>query len=668
MFTIDRTMTAEIEYRSNRMRKDLDPASSGHHAPRSRAVGSTPVPPGAPSSRRDEHGRRGAAGQSGATVSVAGAHDGVRAALRSADLVGRDAELDDLGRPARHRCVRRGHQRRGRAARRRRGRRQDPAADRAARPRRRATAGRSPPVTASTWPTAACPTCPSPRSSAGSRSTSPTSSSQSLDDHPALGRLQPGRRIRHREAGADDQSLDARRPLRRRARPPRAGRRRGPAPRRGRGRPLGRPVHPRHAQLPLHPSLRRPGSPSSCPTAPTTCTAATRCAARSASGPGCPASSGCSSSRCWPTPTCAAWSRRLHPDADARARDRRHRRPAPRATPSSSRSSSGATSASGGSGARRPRRRAAGPARPARRRGPRRWCGSPRVAGRQVSHDLLAEVCDLGPAALETALRTAVEANVLVPAGPDSYAFRHALLGEAVYDDLLPGERVRLHATYAEVLRTGRAPGAAAELARHARLGQDHRTALLASHRGRQRRDARRRSRGGRPALPAGAHAASPTRAVGPTRRHRRRRSLVTRTSDALIAAGHLAKAAAVVREQLDPLPADAPDADRGQLLAALAELPDPPRHPGGPARLRRRGGGPAPRGEDHPARQGPRPPGAGALRLRRRRGGAAGRAGGARPGRARRHAPPGRPTSSPRWSGSTRSSAPTRSGTPCST
>ena len=131
--------------------------------------------------------------------------------------------------------------------------------------------------------------------------------------------------------------------------------------------------------------------------------------------------------------------------------------------------------------ARGPRRRAAEPARPARRRGPRRWCGSPPWPVATSSHHLLAEVCDLGPAALETALRTAVEANVLVPSGPDSYAFRHALLGEAVYDDLLPGERVRLHATYAEVLRTGRAPGAAAELARHARLGQDHRTALLAS-------------------------------------------------------------------------------------------------------------------------------------------------------------------------------------------
>ena len=103
------------------------------------------------------------------------------------------------------------------------------------------------------------------------------------------------------------------------------------------------------------------------------------------------------------------------------------------------------------------------------------------VAGRQVGHELLAQVCDIAPAELDTALRTVVESNVLVPGTGSRYAFRHALLAEAVYDDLLPGERVRIHGRYAEVFRTGRLPGSSAELARHARLGQDHRTALLAS-------------------------------------------------------------------------------------------------------------------------------------------------------------------------------------------
>ena len=70
------------------------------------------------------------------------------------------------------------------------------------------------------------------------------------------------------------------------------------------------------------------------------------------------------------------------------------------------------------------------------------------VAGRQVSHGLLAAVSDLGATELEDALRDAVEANVLVASRGGTYAFRHALLGEAVYDDLLPGERVRLHADF----------------------------------------------------------------------------------------------------------------------------------------------------------------------------------------------------------------------------
>ena len=37
-------------------------------------------------------------------------------------------------------------------------------------------------------------------------------------------------------------------------------------------------------------------------------------------------------------------------------------------------------------------------------------------------------------------------------ADADGYAFRHALIREAIYDDLLPGERTRLHTRFAEVL------------------------------------------------------------------------------------------------------------------------------------------------------------------------------------------------------------------------
>ena len=102
------------------------------------------------------------------------------------------------------------------------------------------------------------------------------------------------------------------------------------------------------------------------------------------------------------------------------------------------------------------------------------------VAGRRVTHELLAVATDLDDAALDESLRTAVERNILV-ASDRHYAFRHALLGEAVYDDLLPGERVRLHGRYAAAIGDGRARGTAAELARHARLAHDDETALKAS-------------------------------------------------------------------------------------------------------------------------------------------------------------------------------------------
>ncbi|WP_168929471.1 helix-turn-helix transcriptional regulator [Nocardioides sp. GY 10113] len=102
------------------------------------------------------------------------------------------------------------------------------------------------------------------------------------------------------------------------------------------------------------------------------------------------------------------------------------------------------------------------------------------AAGRRVGHDLLAAVADLPAPDLEAAIRQAVEMNVL-EAGPRHYSFRHALLAEAVYDDLLPGERVRLHGQYVAALTAGSAPGTAAELALHARRANDLDRAASAS-------------------------------------------------------------------------------------------------------------------------------------------------------------------------------------------
>ena len=78
------------------------------------------------------------------------------------------------------------------------------------------------------------------------------------------------------------------------------------------------------------------------------------------------------------------------------------------------------------------------------------------VAGRRVDHELLADVARLDEAALLGGLRTAVEGRLLVadtePGRPEGYAFRHALVQEAAYGDLLPSERRRLHIAFAEAL------------------------------------------------------------------------------------------------------------------------------------------------------------------------------------------------------------------------
>ena len=83
------------------------------------------------------------------------------------------------------------------------------------------------------------------------------------------------------------------------------------------------------------------------------------------------------------------------------------------------------------------------------------------AASGPVEHELLAAVSDLPEPELLAALRTAVAHQVLVP-DPDTetYAFRHALTQEALYGDLLPGERAQLHAAFARALaeRRGSSP------------------------------------------------------------------------------------------------------------------------------------------------------------------------------------------------------------------
>ena len=197
------------------------------------------------------------------------------------------------------------------------------------------------------------------------------------------------------------------------------------------------------------------------------------------------------------------------------------------------------------------------------------------ASGRRVTHGLLEATADLTGDALDEGLRGAVEMNVLVPER-DGYAFRHALLGEAVYDDLLPGERARLHARYVDALRDGTARGTAAELARHARLAMDQATALTAS------------VRAGNEASAVGGHDEAAyhyqqalemmSGRTGPSADalgdHGIDLSkLVVTAAESLTASGDPERAVAVIAEQLALLPTDAPATWRARMLSAQAAV-----------------------------------------------------------------------------------------------
>ncbi|HEX5298278.1 MAG TPA: AAA family ATPase, partial [Streptosporangiaceae bacterium] len=106
------------------------------------------------------------------------------------------------------------------------------------------------------------------------------------------------------------------------------------------------------------------------------------------------------------------------------------------------------------------------------------------VAGRKADDELVQAASGLAPAEYEAAVREAVTHQLLVPDGADGYVFRHALLREAVYGDLLPGERTRLHATMCSLLSDEQrlaVPGTAAELAQHCLASHDIPGAFAAS-------------------------------------------------------------------------------------------------------------------------------------------------------------------------------------------
>ena len=107
------------------------------------------------------------------------------------------------------------------------------------------------------------------------------------------------------------------------------------------------------------------------------------------------------------------------------------------------------------------------------------------AAGRRVDHRLLEVVAQLSRGRVGRGTRAAVEGEALVPdADGYGYRFRHALLQEAAHDQLLPGERMRLHRAFAQVLLADPSLAAAGKRqrpcrARLSRLGRPRRRSGL---------------------------------------------------------------------------------------------------------------------------------------------------------------------------------------------
>lgn len=96
------------------------------------------------------------------------------------------------------------------------------------------------------------------------------------------------------------------------------------------------------------------------------------------------------------------------------------------------------------------------------------------IASRRVNHQLLAAVSPLSEDELDEALQECLDHGMLVldPAN-DAYVFRHALLREAVYANVLPATRIRRHTAMAEAITANTAlsldedASSAVELAHH---------------------------------------------------------------------------------------------------------------------------------------------------------------------------------------------------------
>lgn len=177
---------------------------------------------------------------------------------------------------------------------------------------------------------------------------------------------------------------------------------------------------------------------------------------------------------------------------------------------------------------------------------------------RTVVEDGASTVADVEPA-----LREAVDQRVLTLSG-DLVSFRHALLAEAVRDDMLPGERRRVHAAYLAAATADRTALGASATALHAHGAGDLAAAFAADVRA--ARDARRVGGHDEAAL----HLQRALTVVDHAPDEVDRTDLVLEVVDALVASARLRTAASLLDEQLA---LDGGGESRARLLHAAGRL-----------------------------------------------------------------------------------------------
>lgn len=173
----------------------------------------------------------------------------------------------------------------------------------------------------------------------------------------------------------------------------------------------------------------------------------------------------------------------------------------------------------------------------------------------------LAAAAGLDDVELDAALSAAVDHKVLRRLDGDTYVFRHALLGEALRDDLLPGERRRIHAAILAALDDS-AP--AATVARHAAAAGEREIAFTATLRA---AEAAARVAGHDEAAQHYEHALE---MIDAAPEGTDEIDLVIAASNALVVSGNLMRAVELLRDHLRQLPDGTAEHDRGRLLVAI--------------------------------------------------------------------------------------------------